>query len=82
MNSDGVLFTMNPLEKNNKERNPTSENIPYLLSNKTFFGPDGKIHTLSARKGKYFSKTIIEISNSFISQDSHRNIIHQENEVL
>ena len=73
---------MNPMEKLNIERNPTSENISYLVDNKNYLCQHEKLHPITARTGKYISETMYRDLLRKILQGSHRTITPQENEVL
>ena len=62
MDSDReILLTMNNLEKLNRESNPTSENISYLVDNNKYLCPNVKLHPLLARKENTFQPQCIEI---------------------
>ena len=43
---------MNPLEKLNRERSPTSDNVSYMVDNKKCMCPHGKLHTSTAGEKK------------------------------
>ena len=53
--ADGLklLLTMNPMEKLKNSVNKISENMTYLMDNKTFLCQHIKLHPLTARRGKW-----------------------------
>ena len=57
---------MNPMGKNITKRSTTSENITYLVDNKTFMCQHETFHPLTARRGEWVSETMDrDIEKSF-----------------
>ena len=46
------------MERHIKERDTTSEKLPYMFDNKLFLCQHRKFHPLTSRKGKLISETM------------------------
>ena len=59
-------------EKQTTKSNTTSENITYLVDDKTFMCQNKKLHSLTARKGKWISEKKYRDIKKIIQHDSHK----------
>ena len=76
------MLTMNPMGKTIAERNTTSGNVPYLVSNENCMCRHGKFHPLISRKGKWISETMYRDIVKIIQQDTHKYITSEGREGL
>ena len=75
------LPTMNTMEKQTTKMNTASENITYLVDNKTFLCEYNKFYPLTARRGKWISEIRIDILKKSFSM-THRNTSLQREETI
>ena len=81
MGVEKKLLSVNPMGKQIKKMSTKSENITYLVVNKTNMCQLNKLYPLTARRGKGISETMYrDIEKSFSM--THRNILLHRMETI
>ena len=76
LHTDGLklLLTMNPMEKLKCYMNKISENMTYLMDNKTFPCQHKKLDPLTARRGKWIPEKLYREIEKFVKM-IHQNVV-------